>query len=714
MIRLWLVIYLTVSLCLPALAIALPAEYAGFVKTNENAGKTWTRKVCERFSVCEQVSFDYNAAIVIGVSEYEHLPDLDTAKRDPEKVLEFLVDSGEFDEIVYLANADAEKETIEFFMEDYFPAKFRETPGRFLFYFSGHGKARDGRGYLRLADNAPDMYSRAIPMDSIQSWALNNLSGALHSLFIIDSCMSGLVGSERKAELSTDENPAILIAGSASIVMTAGDEDQEVVTGDRWGGSLFTEALLQGLTDGSADAAPADGIITATEMFQFADAAVVNEVGLQQTPQRRELRRELHGDFFFLNPRYDERREVIAAEQQILQTKSEDGTISLADIADQLYADLSESKDLSAINGFLNRFPDSTHYAGALELKDQVLQGRVADPYIPEWQKWSYWKDRALWDSDAIYCSELNRFLGLSRNVSQMETWPQGRPVNLAEVGSEPTKLSTSYFVRYPDDSSTPHYCGVSQREDDTVIACSRRISQDVDIMFEVYRQTLQELRSCIVGSGWRERSAQDKPCYADFVAGENCNHTFSRGPQHLWLYGDLFDGDYTLGIQITVDRNSGLPIQGSYQLGADGALTVSGDDDRRFGEYLFRYDLVIDRLVEFRRAIGTSDYVGYSYVYDDSRVSEVVVDAASPYSIYVSYSGDDITGMSTSLGDRLTISYNEIGKINVVQSSKYGAIAVTYDDAGNVADVDGLDGADASAVAGELDLLLDAVGFAD
>ena len=125
--------------------------------------------------ICEMTKADLRVALVVGVSRYRYLTPLESTQNDARKFADFLLQSGEFDQVILLTEENATKRAIEYFMEDYIPQLLQASRrrSRFLFYFSGHGERRPwtGRGYLRLADNRKDAYRQSIGMDQVHAWA---------------------------------------------------------------------------------------------------------------------------------------------------------------------------------------------------------------------------------------------------------------------------------------------------------------------------------------------------------------------------------------------------------------------------------------------------------------------------------------------------------------------------------------------------------------
>jgi hypothetical protein len=294
-----------------ATAVQAPAEYRKFIIDRPDLRKEFAQNICERIQICSSVKFDRSIAVIIGVSDYDYLPKLKSTADDARKIKDFLLESGEFDHIVFLTEHEATKERIEYFMDDYIPELLAESGDRvrFLFYFSGHGETRgrgsQERGYLRLADNKREAFHKAIGMDTVATWAKRNTNKAIHSLFIVDACLSGLIGDEIKGDpkFSPQRDPVELMQNRAGYLFTAGDRDQNALARADWGGSLFTAALIDGIKSGAADTEPSDGIITAHELFGYIEGVVNRESKGEQTPKRFQFMKFRSGDFFFISPK---------------------------------------------------------------------------------------------------------------------------------------------------------------------------------------------------------------------------------------------------------------------------------------------------------------------------------------------------------------------------------------------------------------------------
>jgi formylglycine-generating enzyme required for sulfatase activity len=240
-------------------------------------------------------------ALVVGISQYTGgYRDLPT-KNDALRVRDFLINEAGFDYVHLLTDGRATTERIQELMVDTFPNRLRPSD-RFLFYWSGHGVTRDAHGFLPVSDTPKDQHSKMISMDDIQRW--NRYLPAKQSLFLLDACFGGLAGSVAKN--STTDLTIEQLAQPSHHLLTAGTDQEETIAGDRWGGSLFTAAVLDGLR-GEADTASRfgkDGVVSLYELMIYVQKRVAIEkvqVGWNRslTPQLRDLRHNI-GEFFFL------------------------------------------------------------------------------------------------------------------------------------------------------------------------------------------------------------------------------------------------------------------------------------------------------------------------------------------------------------------------------------------------------------------------------
>ena len=251
--------------------------------------------------------FDGSYAIVISVSKYDHLAPLRSAKKDAQKMKDFLLNNGYYDEVIVLEDSDASRDNIGYFMETYFPKKMKqEGRYRFLFYFTGHGKDfrgnRGNMGYLLLKGASGEIESHdMIDMARVESWS-NKLLYVKHGLFLLDCCFSGLAGVETKS-YDTRVNPLDMAKQNGMYMITAGTAKQKSIgDSNRWKGSLFTDVAVNGMKQ-HADRND-DGVVTTYELFSYIQGAVAIEakkVRHEQTPQLSNMGRSNDtGQFFFV------------------------------------------------------------------------------------------------------------------------------------------------------------------------------------------------------------------------------------------------------------------------------------------------------------------------------------------------------------------------------------------------------------------------------
>jgi len=215
--------------------------------------------------------YNKSYALVIGISEYKDssaYADLPT-KNDHQDMAEYLCNQGGFDDVYFLTEDKVTVARVRQLMEDYFPKKLGEDD-RFLFYWAGHGvdeKLYSGSyfGHLPVQSSQDKKYNTMVDMDDIKSW--DKRINAKQTLYLLDSCFSGLVGvvhQGSKAKTLTLEQ----LAHPSRQILSAGTGQQTTFATAELGGSIFTRAILDGLLTGKADSNTykQDGIISISEL----------------------------------------------------------------------------------------------------------------------------------------------------------------------------------------------------------------------------------------------------------------------------------------------------------------------------------------------------------------------------------------------------------------------------------------------------------------
>lgn len=242
-------------------------------------------------------------AVVIGINDYRHWPDLEYAVNDARAVGDMLVESLGFPEenIIRLYDDDASRERIAEVLgyELANQQRIGENDRVFVF-FSGHGMTRplpDGGnlGYIIPADADTQRYqTRAISMSELSDFS--SAIPAKHVFFVMDSCYSGLALTRAGVTVGQTRNYLSRITERrARQILTAGGAEEEVADGGPGGHSIFTWTLLQGLM-GLADT-DSNGYISASELGTYL-APVVSSYS-EQTPVFGNLAGSGGGDFLF-------------------------------------------------------------------------------------------------------------------------------------------------------------------------------------------------------------------------------------------------------------------------------------------------------------------------------------------------------------------------------------------------------------------------------
>jgi uncharacterized caspase-like protein len=267
---------------------------------NPNPDRTWGRAVGGMFTSSKSI------AVVIGISKYVGeqnggYPPLLTAVGDADKMVRFLKEDAGFDTIYVLTDEDATKQKIDHLMTDEIPRMVGQYD-RFLFYWSGHGDqmtTADNRalGFLPLAGSKRGVFSTMVNMEDIARW--NRYLSAQQALFVLDACLSGLAGSEEKGGGVRDTRLGQLSQSSRQLV-TAGTDQENVIAGDKWTGSLFTDSFILG-AEGAAQRSL--GIVSLYSLIDYIQERVAIEKDAANwskslTPQVRKLSAG-NGAFFF-------------------------------------------------------------------------------------------------------------------------------------------------------------------------------------------------------------------------------------------------------------------------------------------------------------------------------------------------------------------------------------------------------------------------------
>jgi uncharacterized protein YgiM (DUF1202 family) len=238
-------------------------------------------------------------AVVIGISQYEHVRPLKYADKDAIAFHDYLRNQVGVpdDQITLLANNQATLFNLKRSMGTSLKRK-AGPQDTVIIYYAGHGAPEtdsmspDGDGlekYLIPYDADPkDLYSTALPMREVET-IFQRLS-ADRVIFITDSCYSGATAgrtfstASRRAVVS-DNFLTRLSKGKGRVVLTASRAGEVSEERDNLQHGVFTYYLLQGLR-GGADY-DADGVVTVDEAYSYVSTHVPQVTGQNQHPVKK-------------------------------------------------------------------------------------------------------------------------------------------------------------------------------------------------------------------------------------------------------------------------------------------------------------------------------------------------------------------------------------------------------------------------------------------
>ena len=231
-------------------------------------------------------------AVIVGISDYQNISDLEFAHRDAEELANYLQSPAGGgvapDNIRLLLNNEATQ--MQFAMALDWLQEESQAGDRAIIYFSGHGdvekKTARQRGFL-LTHDAPSttyMAGGAFPLLFLQD-IVNTLSAEkkVEVILVADACRSGkLAGNSINGNHITAEKLAESFANEIKILSCQKDEESQ--EGKQWGGGrgVFTYHLIEGLI-GLADES-GDESVNLREIRNYLERQVGKETGGAQYP----------------------------------------------------------------------------------------------------------------------------------------------------------------------------------------------------------------------------------------------------------------------------------------------------------------------------------------------------------------------------------------------------------------------------------------------
>lgn len=249
--------------------------------------------------------YDNSWALIIGINDYENVPDLHYAVEDALAIKNMLINEFNFsrNNVRVLIDKEATQSNINREMSKLL--KSADVNDRVVFYFAGHGETEAlgleevATGFLMPSDaDVENLYFSAIPMEDLRN--VSKFSKAKHMLFLVDACYSGLAAVNTRG-LSTNSPNYIdkITRENARQIITAGQKDEKVLEKDEWEHSAFTKNLLSGLKDKKANS-NGDDFITASELGFYLQEKVSLDTENSQTPQVKRLTTH-EGEMIFLS-----------------------------------------------------------------------------------------------------------------------------------------------------------------------------------------------------------------------------------------------------------------------------------------------------------------------------------------------------------------------------------------------------------------------------
>ena len=249
--------------------------------------------------------YDNSWALIIGINNYENVPDLHYAVEDALAIKNMLINEFNFsrNNVRVLIDKEATQSNINREMSKLL--KSADVNDRVVFYFAGHGETEAlgleevATGFLMPSDaDVENLYFSAIPMEDLRN--VSKFSKAKHMLFLVDACYSGLAAVNTRG-LSTNSPNYIdkITRENARQIITAGQKDEKVLEKDEWEHSAFTKNLISGLKDKKANS-NGDDFITASELGFYLQEKVSLDTENSQTPQVKRLTTH-EGEMIFLS-----------------------------------------------------------------------------------------------------------------------------------------------------------------------------------------------------------------------------------------------------------------------------------------------------------------------------------------------------------------------------------------------------------------------------
>ena len=315
----------------------------------------------------EAVDFGRYHALVVGINDYKHLPNLETAVNDASAVHDVLRRDYGFASTLLLNPTRYE------LVRALRRLRARLTPrDNLVIYYAGHGELDEetGDGYWLPADAETDSQANWVAVHTVTSTV--KAMSAKHVLVVADSCYSGTLAREAPVLIATGAERAAelrrISKRRARKALTSGALEP-VADGGGDGHSVFARAFLDALR-GNRE------VLDGHSLYIGLRRAVI--VGAPQTPIYADIRfaGDEGGDFLFvpviLGTDGDE-EPVVAATP---------GPIDPKRLELSFWESIKDSENPEAFEAYIAQFPDGT-FVRLAEIRLQALAGRQEAALAP-------------------------------------------------------------------------------------------------------------------------------------------------------------------------------------------------------------------------------------------------------------------------------------------------------------------------------------------
>ena len=236
--------------------------------------------------------------VLVGINTYSNPKmQLSFARSDAERLGAALrANAGHYyshSETLMLLDGDASKDAILSALRQTVAAATADDT--IVFSFAGHGaQDQNGRYFVTPAD-----FDATRPAETGLAWT--DVAALLREaksrvIIVLDACHAGLSGVEGLG--TNDDAVSALLSGAhpPMLVLAASKGRQFSYEGPKWGGGVFTDALIETIQrNRQSYDLDHNGVIETSELYYALKSLVVRETGGEQTPWL--VRQDLLGDF---------------------------------------------------------------------------------------------------------------------------------------------------------------------------------------------------------------------------------------------------------------------------------------------------------------------------------------------------------------------------------------------------------------------------------